>query len=44
MLDPISNIPKWNARMDNYVVSIFNFVDRYFARDGFVFLFYDDDF
>jgi hypothetical protein len=44
VLDPISNIPKWNARVDNYVVSIFGFVNKYLARDGFVLLFYDDDF
>lgn len=30
--------------MDNYVVSIFGFVNMYLARDGFVLLFYDDDF
>ncbi len=30
--------------MDNYVVSIFGFVNMYFARDGFVLLFYHDDF
>ncbi len=44
VLDPISNIPMWNVRMDNYIVSIFGFVDKYLARDGFVLLFYDVDF
>jgi hypothetical protein len=44
VLDPISNIPKWNARVDNYVVSIFGLVDMYLARDGFILLFYDDNF
>ncbi len=30
--------------MDNYVVFVFGFVDKYLTRDGFVLLFYDDDF
>jgi hypothetical protein len=45
VLDHVSSIPKWNAKVDNYVVSIFNFVDKYLARDGSVLIFfYDDDF
>ncbi len=43
MLDLVSTIPKWNARVDNYVVSIFGFVDKYLARDGSILFFYDDD-
>jgi hypothetical protein len=42
VLDLVSTIPKWNARVDIYVVSIFGFVDKYFARDGSV-LFFDND-
>jgi hypothetical protein len=30
--------------VDNYVVSNFDFADKYFVRDGYVLLFYDDDF
>lgn len=44
LLDPISNIPKWNARVNNYVTSIFKFADKYLVRDGCVFSFYNDDF
>ncbi len=43
VLDLVLTIPKWNAKVDNYVVSIFGFVDKYLARDGFVLFFYDDD-
>jgi hypothetical protein len=34
LLDPLYSIPKWNARVENYVVSIFWFADLYLARDG----------
>ncbi len=44
VLDPVSSISNWNAKVDNYVVSIFDFVDKYLAMDGSVLLFYDDDF
>lgn len=44
LVDPISNIPKWKARVDNYVASIFEFVDKYLARDGCILFFYDDNF
>jgi hypothetical protein len=44
VLDHVSNIPKWNVRVENYVVSIFGFVDKYLARIGSTLLFYDHDF
>jgi hypothetical protein len=44
VLDPVSIIPKWNARMDNYVISIFSFANKYLTRDGYVFFYYDDHF
>jgi hypothetical protein len=44
VLDAILNIPKWNARVENYVVSIFGFAYKYLARNGFILLFYDDNF
>jgi len=44
LLDLVSSIPKWNARVDNSVISIFEFVDKYFARDGSMLFFYNDDF
>jgi hypothetical protein len=44
LFDVVSNIPKWNAKVDNYVASIFGFVDKYVVRDGCILLFYDDDF
>jgi hypothetical protein len=40
VLDHVSSIPKWNAKVDNYVVSIFNFVDKYLARDESVLIFF----
>jgi hypothetical protein len=43
VLDLVLPIPKWNARVDNYVVSIFGFVDKCIARDGCILFFYDDD-
>ncbi len=43
MLDLVSTIPKWNVRVDNYVISIFGFVDKYLAWDSCVLFFYDDD-
>jgi hypothetical protein len=30
--------------MDNYVISIFGFVDKYLTRDGSIFFYYDDHF
>jgi hypothetical protein len=44
MLDPTSIIPPWNAKVDNYVVLIFELAKKYMARNGFIFLFHDDDF
>jgi hypothetical protein len=44
VLDPTSIIPPWNAKMDNYVVLIFELAKKYMARNGFFFLFHDDDF
>ncbi len=44
VLDLVSNIPKWNARVDNYVVPIFGFVGEYVTTNGYVHLFYDDNF
>jgi hypothetical protein len=44
LLDVVFNIPKWNAKVDNYVASIFGFVDKYLTRDGCIFFFYNDDF
>jgi hypothetical protein len=44
LLDAISSIPKWNARVDNYVASIFIFVNKCLLRDGCVLFFNDDDF
>ncbi len=44
MLDLVSIIPKWNARIDNYVISIFSFVEKYLTRDGSIFFYYDDHF
>jgi hypothetical protein len=44
LLDVVSSIPKWNAKVDNYVASIFGFADKYLGKDGCVFFFYDDDF
>jgi hypothetical protein len=44
LLDHVSSIPKWNAKVDNYVASISKFVDKYLARDDCVLFFYDDDF
>jgi hypothetical protein len=44
VLDLVSIIPKWNVRMDNYVISIFGFADKYFTKDGSIFFYYDDHF
>ncbi len=44
LLDLVSNIPKWNARVENYVASIFGFANLYLTRNGCVFFFYNDDF
>jgi hypothetical protein len=44
LLDPLYIIPKWNARIDNYVVSIFGIANLYLAKDGCILFFYDDDF
>jgi hypothetical protein len=44
VLDLVSSIPKWNVKVDNYIVPIFGFADKYVARDGSIFFFYDDDF
>ncbi len=44
LLDLLSNIPKWNAKVDNYVASIFRFANKYLARDGCILFFYYDDF
>jgi hypothetical protein len=43
VLDSALVIPPWNAKMDNYVVLIFELA-KYMARNGFIFLFHDDDF
>ncbi len=37
--DLVSNIPKWNARVENYVASIFIFANLYFTKDGCVLFF-----
>jgi len=34
----------WNAKMYNYVVSIFGFVNKFFTSHGSILLFHDDDF
>jgi hypothetical protein len=39
LLDPIYRIPKWNAKVDNYIASIFGFADNYLTRDGCVFFY-----
>ncbi len=39
VLDLVLSIPTWNAKVDNYVVSIFDFVDKYLTRDGSILLF-----
>ncbi len=44
MLEHISSIPKWNAKVDNYVTSIFGFADNYLTRDGCVLFVYNDNF
>lgn len=44
MFDLVSTIPKQSAKVDNYVVSIFGFTNKYLARDGSTLFFYDDDF
>jgi len=44
VLDLVSTIPKWNVRMDNYVISIFGFADKYLTKDGSIFFYYDDHF
>jgi len=44
LLDLVLNIPKWNARVENYVASIFGFVNLYLTRDGCILFFYNDDF
>jgi hypothetical protein len=44
VLDHVSNIPKWNARVENYVISMFDFVNKYLVRNESILLFYDDDF
>lgn len=33
-----------SVRINNYVVSIFKFVDKHLVRDGSILLFYNDDF
>lgn len=37
-------VPQWNTRTNNYVVSIFGFVDKYLYPNGCMFLFHDDNF
>jgi hypothetical protein len=44
LLDFVSSIPKWNAKMDNYVTSIFGFADNYLTKDGCIFFLYNDNF
>ncbi len=44
LLEIISSIPKWNARIENYVASIFRFADKYLMRDGCILFFDNDDF
>ncbi len=44
VLDNVLIIPKWNAKVDNYVTSIFGFANKYLVRDGCVFFFYNDNF
>jgi hypothetical protein len=44
LLDLVFNIPKWNAKVDNYVASIFKFVNKYLTGDGRVLFFYNDNF
>jgi hypothetical protein len=44
VLDLVSSIPNWNVRVDNYVVSIFGFADKYLVRMDSSFFFYDNDF
>jgi len=44
LLALILSIPKGNARVNNYVVSTFRFVDKYLVRDGCILFFYDNDF
>jgi len=44
LLDLVCSIPKWNARVDNYVTSIFGFVDNYLTRDGCILFLYNDNF
>jgi hypothetical protein len=44
VLNPVSSIPKWNARVDNYIASIFRFAGKYIARDESIFFFYNDNF
>jgi hypothetical protein len=39
VLDNVSTIPKWNAKVDNYVASIFGFANKYLVRDGCAFFF-----
>jgi hypothetical protein len=43
VLDIASTIPKWNAKVDNYVASIFGFADKYLVRDGYVLFFHNDN-
>jgi len=44
VLNPVSSIPKWNARVDNYIASIFGFANKYIAKDESIFFFYNDNF
>ncbi len=38
-----SNIPPWNRKVDEYIVAIFDFVQKFLASSNFVLLFHLDD-
>jgi hypothetical protein len=38
-----SEIPIWNKQVDDYIVSIFNFVEKSLATNGVVLLFHPND-
>jgi hypothetical protein len=40
----LSNIPAWNWKVDEYIVAIFDFTNKFSTFDGAVLLFHQDDF
>jgi hypothetical protein len=38
-----NDIPMWNKKVDEYIVSVFDFAQRFLAFDGVVLLFHSED-